>query len=167
MESMRRDYPDMNQIQAIYIYTHDKGRISMTQTKWLTNIGIEGDKHAIGGDRQIQIASAAAIETLSCCDGACFSRFKANVVLDSLPAESLRIGMRLQVGGAEIEITGFKRCPFQDCPMHAKKNSCILLKETVVAKVIRGGLVNIGSFVCLNSNNETKVNGEKQHKNDF
>ena len=139
----------MMQIAALWIYSEDRSTFSVQQAYFLAEIGICGDRYAVGGSRQVQFASASVAKELTKRSGACFSRFHANVVLDGRFPHTIKMGDHLQVGEAEIEVTGKKYCHFQECSFQKRDLLCPLLTETFVARVTGSGMVHLGDAVIF------------------
>lgn len=136
----------MKRIVELYIYKSG-GPVVKEGALCIAGTGISGDRYADGGPRQIQIISASAQQALLQGRGECFHRFHANVVLNRLSAGEFEAGQKLQLDEAEVEITGFKSCPFSNCAMRRERHLCILQRETAMARVTRTGRVRVGGIV--------------------
>jgi MOSC domain-containing protein YiiM len=107
-------------------------------------LGMEGDSHARGGDRQISLLSLGARQWIDARaeQGLCFRRFKENILFDGI--DSPPPGARLRAGEAEIEISAQSKECFEECPLFSRGRSCILPGQNLFARVIRGGLLRPG-----------------------
>jgi MOSC domain-containing protein YiiM len=109
--------------------------------RFIEGQGMEGDFHAVGGEKQISLLSRGErqwIESQSL-RGLCFGRYKENVLFDGIPPEAMIPGVKIAIGGAVLMIsdTG-KRC-FKECPLFDCRQNCILAGRNLFAKVIRSG----------------------------
>ena len=112
--------------------------------RFLAGLGMEGDFHAAGGERQLSLFSREDRQWMDIQTepGLCFGRYKENILFDV--ALSLVSGIWLTVGEAVLEISaGDKRC-FGQCPLFGQGRSCILAGRSLFAKVVRGGVVRTG-----------------------
>jgi MOSC domain-containing protein YiiM len=114
---------------------------------FLEGLGMKGDFHAKGGDRQLSLLSRQDQQWMEAQaeQGLCFSRYRENILLN-LP-NLLEPSARLQVGGAVLEITEtIKQC-FEQCPLFSRGQTCILAGRNLFAKVVKGGIVQTGDNV--------------------
>ena len=131
-------------IECIRIY-QVKGNtgIEKDEAHLIKNLGIDGDLHAIGGDRQISILAAETREKIaeSKEKGLCFSRFKENFTIHGIDPRTLKPEVQLSAGDAIIEITGeTKRC-HKECSLYEAGKNCPLTGMSLFAKVIKSGII--------------------------
>lgn len=114
------------------------------------DIGLIGDKNQ-KGDRQISILDYCAYREILNRDfrGLCTSRFYANLIIDDLNIDNLKIDDIWQIGQSiiQIRIIG-KRC-FKECGLFRNKGYCPLLKSVAFGKVIKDGIISVGDKVDL------------------
>ncbi len=116
----------------------------------IKDLGVEGDFHAKGGDRQISLLASESIEKmrakgLELEDGA----FGENIVTEGINLLSLKIGQKLKIGEAEVEISKIgKECP-ERCSIYYAAGDCIMPREGVFAKVLKGEAVKAGDEIKL------------------
>ena len=108
--------------------------------------GIEGDCHAIGGERQLSLLSgeSRAWMKTQTIKGLCFSRFKENITTRGLDLEAIGKGMRLEAGEAVIEISGETKHCHEECPLFSAGMACRIAGQSLFAKVIKSGEVKTG-----------------------
>ena len=116
-----------------------------------TGLGMEGDFHAQGGDRQL---SLLCFETRQWMDsqtekGLCFSRYKENILLEELAPQELVPGTQLKTGEVILEISSAGKECFKECPLFKSGKNCLLAKQSLFAKVICGGLVKTGDNIVV------------------
>lgn len=109
-------------------------------------LGIEGDHHADGGERQISLVTAAEKEWMDRQEvkGFCFKKYKENILLDGVVLSNCKEGELLVCGDAVLELTGaIKSCHPELCRL-AEEGRCILAGSSRFAKVKCGGTIKQG-----------------------
>lgn len=110
--------------------------------------GVAGDAHAGPGPRQVSLLSAASIEKMRALGlrvGP--GDFAENVTVEGIDVASLPVGARLRVGGALVEITQIGKTCHARCAIYFQAGDCVMPREGVFARVIRGGTVSPGDTV--------------------
>ena len=104
--------------------------------------GIHGDAHAGNWNRQISLLAGESIdgvkEVLPTLKNGAFAE---NIITRGMDLSSLRIGDRLQIGDEVIlEITQIgKECHNSGCAIKKATGDCIMPREGIFARVIKGG----------------------------
>lgn len=116
--------------------------------------GLEGDRHCHDENKQISITGADVLEWMSRCatPGICFQKFGANIIFDRIPDEMLQKGVRLQIGGAVIDIQEVhKKCHVDDCVYFDDMSAadCMLRKYVMYGECISAGEISAGDEVSL------------------
>jgi cyclic pyranopterin phosphate synthase len=123
----------------------------LAEARLIENLGLEGDFHATGGERQVSLLFAESRDALTEQKekSMCFSRFKENLSIRGMAPNELRPGARLLLGEAILEITAEpKRC-HAECALYKAGTPCLLAGRSLFARVLRGGVVRAGSIVFL------------------
>ncbi len=107
--------------------------------------GMEGDAHAGGWHRQISILPLEHIEAFRR-RGAdvAFGDFGENLVVAGIDVGSMRLGERIRVGEAELELTQHGKECHARCRIYESVGDCIMPKHGVFARVVKGGAVRVG-----------------------
>ena len=134
-----------------YLLKGEAGR-DLTQGRLIENLGLEGDIHAKGGDRQLSILVAETMDGLfkQREKGLCFSRFKTNIIIRGLSSVSLSPGARLAVADAILEITGETKSCHEECSLYRAGNICPLAGMSLFARVYKGGVIRAGDMIEVN-----------------
>ena len=113
--------------------------------------GIEGDRFAGPGERQVSLFSAKAKQLLEQSEqgGLCFKRFGGNFLTQGLDFYELAVGDKLQMGQAVIEITQVGKECFEECSLFLSGAHCPLTVGCAFGKVMQGGEVHAGDEICL------------------
>jgi MOSC domain-containing protein YiiM len=121
---------------------------NVTQARLIENWGIEGDAHAGNWHRQVSllaIESMAAIRALGL--DVQPGDFAENITTQSSDLSLLRVGDRLLVGDCELEITQIGKVCHSRCSIYARVGDCVMPREGLFARVIRGGMMHVGDPV--------------------
>lgn len=144
----------MAYIQAVCL-SHKKGIVKKEQNQVLLreNWGIEGDAHAGEWHRQISLLAGESIDTVrDVLPGIKNGVFAENIITRGLDLTSLKIGDRLQIGADVIlEVTQIgKECHNSGCAIKKVTGDCIMPKEGIFAKVIKGGTMQKEQIIKIN-----------------
>lgn len=120
--------------------------------------GIENDAHAGNWHRQISLLSAEKIEAFRkrgapVTDGS----FGENLVVSGVDLAELPVGTQLSIGQALLETTQIGKECHQHCAIHAAVGDCIMPREGVFARVLRGGLIHVGDELRVGSLRSTDI----------
>jgi len=110
--------------------------------------GVDRDAHAGPGHRQVSLLAAESIakmkaKGLSVGPG----DFAENITVEGIDLSGLPVGARLRAGEALIEITQIGKECHNRCAIYLQAGDCVMPKEGVFAKVIRGGALRAGDPV--------------------
>ncbi len=110
--------------------------------------GLEGDAHA-GSERQVSLLSLGSIDKMLAL-GASVNPgdFAENLTVQGLEVMTLPVGARLRVGPeAELEITQIGKACHKGCAIREQVGDCVMPREGVFARVLKGGLVKTGDTI--------------------
>jgi cyclic pyranopterin phosphate synthase len=122
----------------------------LSEARLNENLGLEGDFHAQGGDRQVSLLCAETKDLLirQKEKGLCFSRFKENITIRGIDCDMLLSGARLEAG-AVLEITGETKGCYEECSLYETGKRCALSGMSLFAKVIKGGIIRVGDKIAI------------------
>jgi cyclic pyranopterin phosphate synthase len=122
----------------------------LSEARLNENLGLEGDFHAKGGDRQVSLLCAETRGLLIQQKerGLCFSRFKENITIRGIDHGLLRSGARLEAG-AVLEITEETKSCHEECSIYEAGKRCHLSGMSLFVKVIKGGIIRVGDKVTI------------------
>jgi MOSC domain-containing protein YiiM len=129
----------------------EKGRkFSTLEVELVKDLGISGDFHAKGGDRQVSLLASESIakmreKGLTLDDGA----FGENIITEGINLISLNIGRHLKIANTEIEITKIGKECVKRCEIYYQTGDCIMPREGVFAKVLNGGVIKKGDEIKI------------------
>ena len=121
--------------------------------------GLEGDVHAGPWHRQVSILALESIEKMrakgiNVRPGA----FAENITTELLDIPNLHVGDRLTIGGAELEITQIGKECHTPCAIYHRVGDCVMPREGVFARVLRGGEIHPCDAVQLHQILPSSVN---------
>jgi molybdopterin adenylyltransferase len=132
-------------VKAVCV-SKDKGKkAAVGQINLIKDLGVEGDFHAKGGERQVSLLACESIHKmeekgLKLKNGA----FGENIITEGLDLLSQKIGQRFKIGEAEIKITKIGKECKERCAIYYQTGDCIMPREGIFAKVVTGGKVSPG-----------------------
>ncbi len=111
--------------------------------------GVAGDAHAEGGRRQVSLLALESIEKMRAAGAEVKpGDFAENITTSGLAVETLPVGTHLRVGPeAELVITQIGKACHTGCAIRELVGDCIMPREGVFARVVRGGVVRPGDAV--------------------
>jgi len=114
----------------------------------LEGFGLEGDAH--GGDwhRQVSLLAIESIDKmrkkgLNVGPGS----FAENITTEGIEVFALPVGSRLRLGEALGEVTQIGKECHERCAVYYRAGDCVMPREGIFIRVIRGGLVKPGDPV--------------------
>ena len=121
------------------------------QAKLLKNHGLEGDAHAGGWHRQVSFLSSESIERVRGQGlDVTFGDFAENIATTGIDWKNLPVGTRVKLGEtAEVEISQIGKECHNRCAIYYQAGDCIMPKEGVFARVLRGGTIRCDDIVEL------------------
>ena len=75
--------------------------------------------------------------------------FAENLTTEGIDLLSLPVGTRIFIGETVLEITQIGKECHTGCAIYRQIGKCIMPKEGVFTRVIKGGLVNVGDTIRL------------------
>ena len=112
--------------------------------------GLAGDAHAGHWHRQISLLSADKVRDFNARgaqveDGA----FGENLLVEGFDFKSLPVGTRFGCNGAVLELTQIGKQCHAHCQIYRQVGDCIMPREGVFTRVLRGGVVRVGDELTI------------------
>jgi MOSC domain-containing protein YiiM len=117
---------------------------------FIEDYGLEKDAHAAQGiARQVSLLATESIEKMKALGLELNpGDFAENLTIGGMELFSLPVGTRIQVGGEVVlEISQIGKTCHSGCAIFQAVGACIMPKEGVFARVIRGGKIQTGESV--------------------
>ena len=112
--------------------------------------GVERDAHAGPGHRQVSLLATESIAKMrekGIAVGP--GDFAENVTVEGIDLTALKVGDRLRVGEAVVEISQIGKECHDRCAIYFQAGDCVMPREGVFARVVRGGVVAPGDPVAM------------------
>ena len=120
-------------------------------------MGLEGDAHAGFAHRQVSLLAEESIDKMRSLGlkdlrpGA----FGENLTTRGLDLLSLRVGDRLRVGEEVVlEVSQIGKECVERCAIYYQAGDCIMPREGIFARVIKGGRISRGDIIALEGEGE-------------
>lgn len=136
----------MGKIMAVCI-SEKRGtqKKSIEKVRLIENFGLEGDAHGGNWHRQVSLLSYEKVRAfeekgISVEDGA----FGENLLVEGFDFKILPVGTRFRCGEVLLEMTQIGKECHSHCEIYQAVGDCIMPREGVFARVLRGGEIQIG-----------------------
>lgn len=112
--------------------------------------GIEGDAHAGKWHRQVSLLALEKIEAFRERGAKVkFGAFGENLVVEGFDLRTLPVGTRFDIGEASLEMTQIGKECHSHCAIYKAVGDCIMPREGVFARVIKGGEIHAGDKIFM------------------
>ena len=121
----------------------------VTKARLIEDWGIEGDAHAGKWHRQVSLLSREKIEAFRARGvqvepGA----FGENLIVEGYDLKTLPVGTLFRTGGGcVLELTQIGKQCHSHCEIYKVVGDCIMPREGVFARVLKGGIVKVGDSI--------------------
>lgn len=136
----------MGKVLAICI-SEKKGTLKneISEAKFIEDFGIENDAHAGKWHRQVSLLEFNKIDEFRK-KGANvdFGAFGENLVVEGIELHTLPIGQLIQIGDVLLEVTQIGKKCHDKCQIYYQVGECIMPKNGIFTKVLKGGSVKVG-----------------------
>jgi len=110
--------------------------------------GIVGDAHAGPWHRQISLLAQESIDKMRALGlDVTTGDFAENLTTEGINLPGLPIGTRLNIGETELEVTQIGKECHTRCAIYHQAGDCVMPKEGIFARVLRGGVVRPGDAI--------------------
>ena len=136
----------MGKIMAVCI-SEKRGtqKKNIEKVRLIENFGLEGDAHGGNWHRQVSLLSYEKVRAfeekgISVEDGA----FGENLLVEGFDFKTLPVGTSFRCGEVLLEITQIGKECHSHCEIYRAVGDCIMPREGVFARVLYGGMIQIG-----------------------
>lgn len=122
---------------------------TIEEGNFIENFGLEGDAHAGNWHRQVSLLGSESIEKVKILgvEGLGYGSFAENITTEGLNLWEIPIGTRLKIGETIQEITQIGKECHTKCAIYHQVGECVMPKEGIFTRVIRGGKVRAGDLI--------------------
>ena len=146
----------MGKILALCI-SEKKGTLKteINEANFIEDFGIENDAHAGKWHRQVSLLEFNKIDEFRK-KGANvdFGAFGENIVLEGIELHTLPIGQLIKIGDVLLEVTQIGKKCHDKCQIYYQVGECIMPKNGIFTKVLKGGKVKVGDEATLVKNDK-------------
>lgn len=139
----------------IAISLSDRRGIPKTNTsvaQLVTDWGIDGDAHAGHWHRQVSLLSIASINKMRALGAKVEpGAFAENLTIADLDVPALQIGAHIAIRDALLEVTQIGKECHAHCAIYEQVGDCVMPREGVFARVLKGGEIHVGDAVLLST----------------
>ena len=144
----------MCKVLAICTSKH-KGTLKeeVKEANFIEDFGIEGDAHAGKWHRQVSLLAFEKIDEFRKKGGDVdFGAFGENLVVEGFELNKLPIGQKLEGGEVLLEVTQIGKECHDKCAIYYQVGECIMPKNGIFTRVLKGGKVRVGDKCKLIEN---------------
>ena len=115
------------------------------------DFGLEGDAHAGDWHRQVSLLASESIEkTKDAGLDVSFGDFAENIATQGVDWKAIPVGTKVRIGESVLlEITQIGKECIRKCAIYYQAGDCIMPKEGVFARVLKGGKIQSGDGIEL------------------
>lgn len=150
--AIEKKVPLLGQIVAVSV-SDRKGekKKNVSQGVLIENAGLDGDAHAGQWHRQISLLALESIDKIKARGlDVVPGDFAENITTSGFAVDELPVGTRLRLGTeALIEITQIGKVCHNRCNIFHQVGDCVMPREGVFARVLKGGTVRPGDAVAM------------------
>ena len=125
-------------------------KASVASVQFRADHGIVDDAHAGDWHRQISLLAKESIDKMRKLGLDVDSGdFAENITTQGLDLVALPVGTHVEIGETLVEVTQIGKECHNRCAIYHQAGDCVMPKEGIFAKVLRGGIVLSGDAVRI------------------
>lgn len=141
---------NLSKIVSIKIFI-EKGKppVLVENANLLVDCGLQGDRFANGGDRQLTLIDSSVINYMNnaTVKGLCFTKYNENIATENLDTTQLKSGDILRCGDAQLEVSAAEKECFEECIFRQKNLECKLKNGSIFLKVKKSGNIKLNDKI--------------------
>ena len=124
---------------------------AVPEGRLIENYGLEGDAHAGKWHRQISLLGTESISKIEALgiEGLCTGSFAENLTTEGICLYELVPGTQFTIGDCLLEVTQIGKECHQHCAIYHQVGDCVMPREGIFARVMKGGVVRPGDSINL------------------
>ncbi len=126
-------------------------KVAIDESVLIADHGLEDDAHAGKWHRQVSFLASESIEKAR--DRGLdvgFGDFAENIATEGIDWQNIPVGTLIQLGkSALVEITQIGKECHNKCAIYYKAGDCIMPREGIFARVLKGGKIRCGETVQI------------------
>ena len=125
-------------------------KAAVPEARLIEEWGIEGDAHAGQWHRQVSLLAVESIQKIR--DRGVEvgpGDFAENIATEGVDLLSVKIGDRIELGPARLEVTQIGKECHNRCAIYEQAGDCVMPREGIFARVLKGGQIKIGESIRI------------------
>lgn len=125
-------------------------KVPVEEIRLIEDWGLEGDAHAGKWHRQVSLLSMEKIDEFKS-EGAKVRQgsFGENIIVEGFDLAAIPVGSLFACNDAVLEITQIGKECHSHCAIYKEMGDCIMPREGIFAKVVKGGEIHVGDSLIL------------------
>lgn len=120
------------------------------EANFIEDFGIEADAHAGKWHRQVSLISFEKIEEFKARGGKVEpGAFGENLIVEGFDFKNMPVGTIFKCNDVELEMTQVGKQCHHHCQIYYQVGDCIMPREGVFAKVLKGGVIRVGDELVV------------------
>lgn len=117
--------------------------------EFIEDFGLKGDAHAGKWHRQVSLLGNESIEKVKALGvkGLCTGKFAENLTTEGITLYELEIGTKLEINDVLLEVSQIGKECHQKCAIFKLVGDCVMPKEGIFARVLKGGTIKNGDEI--------------------
>lgn len=122
---------------------------TIEEGEFIVDFGLKGDAHGGNWHRQVSLLGQESIDKVAALEikGLCTGKFAENITTEGIELYTLPIGALLKISDVILEVTQIGKECHQKCAIFQLVGDCVMPKEGIFAKVIKGGIIKKGDSI--------------------
>lgn len=119
--------------------------------EFVENFGLKDDAHGGSWHRQVSLLGIESIDRMKRLgiEGLCTGKFAENITTKGIELYSMKIGTRFKINEVLFEVTQIGKECHQKCAIFHQVGDCVMPKEGIFARVLKGGLIKAGDEIVV------------------
>ncbi|SHH17083.1 MOSC domain-containing protein [Tepidibacter thalassicus] len=111
--------------------------------------GLVGDAHAGKWHRQVSLLGKESMDKMKALgiEGLCTGKFAENITTQGIVLYEIPVGTKIKIGETIQEVTQIGKKCYEGCEIRKQVGDCIMPKEGIFTRVIKGGIVRPGDSI--------------------
>jgi MOSC domain-containing protein YiiM len=126
-------------------------KAAIPEGHFVIGLGLEGDAHAGDWHRQVSLLGTESIKKIEAMgmEGLCTGRFAENLTTEGIVLFELPVGTQFTAGPCLFEVTQIGKECHRHCAIYHQVGDCVMPREGIFARVLRGGVIRPGDPISL------------------
>jgi MOSC domain-containing protein YiiM len=131
-------------------------KVQVEEGQLIADHGLQGDAHAGPWHRQVSFLAAESIEKAGKQGlDVTFGDFAENIATSGIDWQKVSLGTQVRLGdSALVEITQIGKDCHNKCAIYYKAGDCIMPREGIFARVLKGGSIRCGDKIDIDEDLE-------------